>query len=41
MTSKAQTERRKRFSERLRAVPTKPGVYIMRDVGGDGVVCET
>ena len=35
MTSKAETERRERFSERLRAVPTKPGVYIMRDVGGD------
>ncbi len=35
MTTKVETERRKRFSERLSRVPTKPGVYTMRDAGGD------
>jgi excinuclease ABC subunit C len=31
----SKTEDRKRFSDRLRAVPTKPGVYIMRDGAGE------
>ena len=35
MTSRVETERRERFSERLRRVPTRPGVYVMRDAGGD------
>ncbi|MGH2544942.1 MAG: excinuclease ABC subunit UvrC, partial [Ardenticatenaceae bacterium] len=37
LTPQPQQSPRERFSERLKAVPTRPGVYIMRDKSGEAL----